>query len=320
MYPFLAGLVGKHPTGWSIEQNQVLARFLGEYGTVLGQYFLYPFNYAVAIIAPTLGEDKWFDGVLGPFLALWIIVWIFRRKLSRENLFLVSVLCLYSVIWGMFLRQMRFLFPIIPLIVLFALGTFRYTTQKPVWRAVLRSISVASLLFGLAVILTEIITSPVDSKANVRWSMSYLLGRESESEFLDRALLSYRCQNYINRNLPASVKIWVLFTSNKNFYLQRAYASDYVIEDFTFHQWLLAADTPSDLVKAFKKEGVTHILTRDAILDPSRYTDKPEKRRLMMAFFAHKCQLLYSSNGYAVFEIKDETAPAIVERSQRKRS
>ncbi|MBP7866022.1 MAG: hypothetical protein KA419_08720 [Acidobacteria bacterium] len=305
VFPFLAGALGSGSPWWTPEQQEVWRHFLANYGSFLGERLLYPLNYLVASVSPVLNEDRIFDGVLGPFLLFLPVLWLFRRRLGRANLFLALTALLYALVWGVFLRQMRFLFPVVPLILLLLAGTGRYAARKAVNRAVLSVLAVVSLTFSAAVIVPELRSPRSECKTVAYFSLDYLLGRQTTRDYLRRTLPEYRCQEFLNGLTPPPARVWVLFTGNKNFYLDAPYRADYVTEDYTFHQWLARSKTPADVTRRFRALGVTHLLTRvGGILDPGLYIDNPSRRDLALAFFLGECRILFEANGFAVLALK----------------
>lgn len=305
VFPFLAGALGSGSPWWTPEQQEVWRHFLANYGSFLGERLLYPLNYLVASVSPVLNEDRIFDGALGPFLLLLPLLWLFRRRLGRANLFVAVTALLYALVWGVFLRQMRFLFPVVPLILLLLAGTGRFVARKAAPRRTLCALALASLAFSAAVILPELRSPRSECKTVAYFSLDYLLGRQTAPEYLRRTLPEYRCQEFLNGLNPPPAKVWVLFTGNKNFYLDTPYRADYVTEDYTFHHWLARAKTPSDVTRRFRALGVTHLLTRvGGILDPGLYIDNPSRRDLALAFFLGECRILFEANGFAVLALK----------------
>jgi hypothetical protein len=66
-----------------------------------------------------------------------------------------------------------------------------------------------------------------------------LTGQISEPDFLRSKFPEYALFEYINRELPPTAKVFLVYTGNRNYYLERPFLTAYVFEDFAFIQLVL---------------------------------------------------------------------------------
>mgnify|MGYP001766888730 CR=1 FL=1 len=293
VFPFLNGLLGHANPSWTPDQDQVLWYFLDRYGSGLGSPWLYPLNLAVMPFVWRLEVDQWFDGALGPFLLVWALLWWRAgRRLPPEDRFLAWFCLCYGVVWAIWLRQARFLLPVAPTMLLFNLRAAALLAGSFWRRTVWIGAAGVILAFNLGVLGPELARLPV---------AKYLSGRLDVHRFLVQQVPAYDAQRFINRNTPPEARVWLMCTLNKNFYLEREYLADYILEDVTFHRWLLETDDPGEVRRRFRELGVTHLLLNpDAVLNPALYSEAPLKRELALRFLQGHARPLYLSNGFLV--------------------
>jgi|GEM_PF-653393 len=298
VFPFLTGAVPVHTPFWSPEQQEAFWGFLSRYGPEWLSPWLYPLNVIGAAINWRLHDPHLFDGVLGPFLFLAALGWYGAKSGGlRRGGFLMLVTVGYVVVWGVSIRQARFLLPILPAVALMAVcgAAWLQENARRLWTWLLAFLLGGILLFNLLVLLPETRRYPY-------WDL--LAGVIDRTEFLETSLPVYRCQEFINRNLPAGASIWLLLTGNENFYLQRDYQSDYVVEDYRFHRWLQEAETPAELVRRFQETRADYLLVRQSlVVDPRLYGDRPEKLALVHRFFRDHVRLLFAAHDYGVYAL-----------------
>lgn len=302
VYPFFASVFQAAPSAYLLDLERGWRGFVNNYGGYFTQPLLKPVSFLAVAVNPVLGDPAWFDGVIGPFILLWLFALPLLRRKNDSQLLLVATVLIYLLFWGSALRQARFLLPILPVILLLVLETAGDWMEKAGWRRVVLTGGIGlTLIFQLAVLVPEAAGRPF---------ADYVTGRIGEAEFLSRRLPVYPCQRYINENLPADAVVWCLMSGNENFYLRRSYLADYVVEDYSFHAWLADCEVPACLAERFRARRVTHLLVNVTKLSlPALYADFPQEERqarvdLARAFFRERARLLFAANDFAVFELK----------------
>ncbi len=296
VFPFFTEIIPTRSGSWSTAHEIALVNgLLRQYGNQTVPPALRVVNLPAVAFNPVLEQPELFDGVIGPFLLLGAAAFFLAGRPAPSRFFLLALVLAYSLAWSYSLRQARFLLPIVPVVLLLFLDS---CFDRPPTR--LRQILAGALLTGVLAFNLAVLGPAVRSRWPVTRDLTGWIDREA---YLTGALPVYSCQKFINERLPRDAKIWVMLTGNENFYLQRDYRADYVIEDYTFHQWLESCHRPQELALKFRATGTTHLLVRtDLLFDPLLYIDKPDKFPLAVAFFQSN-RLLFQANGFAVYEL-----------------
>ncbi|MBN2430571.1 MAG: hypothetical protein JXQ27_03815 [Acidobacteria bacterium] len=298
VFPFLTGTVPVHTPFWSADQQAAFWGFLDRYGPEWLSPWLYPFNYVVAGINWRLHDPHLFDGVLGPFLFLPLLAWRGGKTGAlRRGLFPVLVTVGYALVWGVSIRQARFLLPILPAVALTAVfgAAWLQENTRRLWTWLLALFLGGVLLFNLLALIPE-------TRRHPYWDL--LAGSIDRTEFLEASLPVYRSLQFINMSLPVKASVWLLLTGNENLFLDRDYQSDYVVEDYRFHRWLIEADSPAELTRHFQEMRADFLLVRQSLVfDPRLYDDFPEKLTLVHRFFREHVSLLFAANDYGVYAL-----------------
>jgi len=296
VFPFFGGLFPNSNPFWTQAQADAFWGFLASYGHPFRFPLAPALNYLVAAFNPVLHLREFFDGVLGPFLLIGMLAVLPARKQNNSEALTGSVVVVFALVWGILLRQARFLLPVLPLLLLLLIQALEgWWGERPWRRAIWVAACLGVIAFNLAVLLPELARQP---------ALELVSGRTTREEILSTRLPVYACQRYINHELPADARIWTIQTGNELFYLDRAYLGDYVVEDFTFHGWLAGARQPADIARALAATGATHLLIRtDAVLDPALYSDIRQQYPMLLQFFHRHTRLLYKANGFAVLEL-----------------
>jgi len=300
MFPFLSTILTIHTPYWSSVQQDAFWGFLNRYGSTTGDILLHPFSFLLAALNIHLDNPELFDGVLGPFLLLCLLALVGNRQFRKQNMFILLTTICYAITWGVSIRQARFLLPVLPgiLLIVIFVAIWIYDDRKKIWSRLLAIILAGILALNLVILIQEWRRVPY---------LSHFFGQINQQEFLAETLPVFKSQQFINDNLPQWAVIWVLLTGNENFYLERPYIADYVVEDYRFHNWLKSASNPDEVAEFFHRFGVTHILIRrDVIFSPDLYTDMPEKLPLVIHFLNSRTRLLFEANGFAVHQMNQE--------------
>jgi hypothetical protein len=244
------------------------------------------------------GQDdnpQYFDGVLSPLLIL-LLPWAFKGKWLEEKLWLFAFALLYLT-YSLFLVDLRARYVLLivpPLVVLFAYGVFNiYLRIK--WPAYLA----AGLLcfagyHGFYLYRYFVTVEPVQ----------YLLGRETRADYLSRTLPEYATFAYINRQLPAAAKIYLLFIGRRGYYCERDYFHDGGELPAFLLSALRTAQEPAQVEHVLRRKGITHLMVRTDLL--GRYLVAnlpPEKIALWNKFAISRLSLNFQERGYAVYEL-----------------
>src|SRR5262245_8791948 len=236
-----------------------------------------------------------FDGVLNPILVVFL-PWAFRGKWYEEKR-LLFFFALSYLLFAVFLTELRirYLLPIVPplvILLVYALHNIYLRIARP-WVLVTLVASLLALnLIYMAAYFRRV--SP----------LAYIVGKESREAYLTRALGEYPVFQYINQNLPASARIYLLFVGRRGYYCRRSYFYDGGELPGVLLQTLKTAEDPSGVEKQLKERNLTHLVAREELLQ--RFlTDNlpPHKLGLWQAFKERGLRELYHAHGYFLYQI-----------------
>jgi len=240
-------------------------------------------------------DPQHFDGVLSPLLIL-LLPWVFKGKWLSEKRLLLGFALLYLA-YALFLVDLRarYVLTIVPpLAALAVYGVFNayLSIKRPVY-----------LLVGL------LLFAGVHGYYLWRYfeevePLAYLTGAESRDNYLSRVLPDYPAFQYVNRDLPPTAKIYLLFMGRRAYYCER----DYFHDGGELPGFLLgavrAAKDPADIHRQLTKKRLTHLLVREELLARFlRDNLSPAELSIWDGFASGHLQGLFRGNGYSVVQI-----------------
>jgi hypothetical protein len=244
------------------------------------------------------GQDdnpQYFDGVLSPLLIV-LLPWAFKGKWLEEKAWLFAFAVLYLA-YALFLVDLRVRYVLLivpPLVILLAYGIFNVylRLKKPAYLIV-------GLLF-FAGYHGFYLYRYLDAAAPVQ----YLLGKETRAGYLRRALPEYATFEYINRQLPTSAKIYLLFIGRRGYYCERDYFHDGGELPAFLQSAIQSAQAPAQVEHSLRREGITHLMVRTDLL--ARYLVEnlsPAKIALWNEFAKGRLSLDFQERGYALYQL-----------------
>lgn len=304
LFPFYLHLWPAQAAGWDLERSQLYDTWFSLYGNTVTpmDYVLAPLRLA---ITSQLDQPAYFDGVLGIALvaAFPLLAWaLWNRRLDVElRLALLLSGCLF-VFWLFSSQQLRYLLPAAPALAVSTVVAGSALDERPA-RA-MRWVALAGAALGLPVILAWFLTlDPV----------RVVLGGESRDDYLRRRLDYYPYYEYVNRELPADAKVWLIDMRRDTYHLNRPYFSDFIFEDYTLTRYVRGASKVEDIRQRVRADGITHLLVRhDVLLDYRRSPIVDEgrtreenlaKMALMAAFFTEGTRLLKGDQKFWLIEL-----------------
>jgi Dolichyl-phosphate-mannose-protein mannosyltransferase len=244
------------------------------------------------------GQDdnpQYFDGVLSPILIL-LLPWAFKGKWIEEK----RVLFAYSVmflLYAMFLVDLRVRYVLLivpPLVILLIFGVFNIylRIKSPAYLMVLLLLFAGYQAFYLYRYFQEV------------RPLSYLLGRESRSAYLLRVLPEYETFQFVNRELPGTAKIYLLFVGRRGYYCEREYFHDGGELPALLMSAMRSAANPAQIEMRLRREGITHLMIRTDLL--ARYLVNNlamDRIALWNQFAANHLSLAFQARGYVLYKL-----------------
>lgn len=238
-----------------------------------------------------LGDYRGGIGFVGPLGALGAALVCWRAPRILRAALLVSLG--FFLLWFAFVsHQLRFLLPIVPLLVLAA-------AYFAVWlydRARLPVVQVALLLGVIVLVARETPWLYAGERELFVQRAPYLSGQVSREAWLDTQIDSMPLFRYANTQLPTDAKVLLLPYENRTYYLDRSYIWGHPISQriIPFEQF----SSVEQLETTLRELGITHVIDNPKwIYEGLRYWQ--HDRALMLAL-RDQCGEPLAENGEAV--------------------
>jgi Dolichyl-phosphate-mannose-protein mannosyltransferase len=240
-------------------------------------------------------EPQYFDGVLSPVLIL-LLPWAFKGKWLEEKKLLIAFVLLYFA-YALFLVDLRIRYILLivpPLVALLAFGVFNVYLR----------IKRPAYLFAGLLFFTGLNASYLWSYWRETGPLRYLLSRESREDYLTLRLPEFAAYQYVNRELPSTAKIYLLFAGRRAYYCDREYFHDGGELPGLLFEAIRAAKEPGDVARQLKAKHLTHLLVRDELLIRFlRDNLDPAQQQLWDAFATNHLKSMFRDRGYSVLQL-----------------
>jgi hypothetical protein len=260
------------------------------------------------------GEDnnaRLFDGRLNPgllilpFFAFWP-VFLWKNQNHARWMASFSLLIFCYTIFSTVLR-VRYLAPILPpLVILAMIGLHNlWNRVRVVPSAGMRKTGMGILFIGVGLMLAWNAGYIFGQFARVR-PLSYLSGEVSRDEYIQARRPGYSAMQFINRNLSKDSRVLLVFTGRQGYYLDRDFRLDYRGggRSFLLNAVRSTSSAEEAYTRFFRSEGLTHLLVRISMFQRWLAEDlDPASRFRVQAFLRDQTSLLFSQDGYAVFQL-----------------
>jgi hypothetical protein len=240
-------------------------------------------------------EPRYFDGVLSPILIL-LLPWAFKGKWGEEKRVLISFAVLYFayalVLTDLRIRYILLIVPPLVVLLVYAIFNIYLRIKQPAYLFTFLLIFATFHLFYLWRYFQEV--AP----------LTYLSGDVSRSAYLTRMLPEYPVFGYINRELPGTAKIYLLFIGRRAYYCERDYFHDGGELPGFLLSAIRSAKNPGQIDQTLKLKGITHLMIREGLLQQflqNNLTD-PEKT-VWNRFAVEELQLRFRDGGYALYQL-----------------
>ncbi len=317
VYPFAYGLFGGKQ--WSAQQAQWYQRHQLEFGvgelpsqealdalpwyqrTFVGprqplRLLLAPFNLTfrpIPFTVPISPLAVVMCHSIGPLYLIFVPVLLL---LSDRPPKLKTLLILFALLWVWWLYSMQLTRYLLPTLALLApaagYAIHRWTQHK----GILRGTTLAVVATWLAIIL-------LIKAISVYTALPVVAGTVNREQYLGSSLTPYPVISYINSHTPPGAKV-ISYGEPRLFYLER----DYLWGDPVYHRMIIY-DTmkgPADLLAAYNRLGITHILYRPDLLNRLSADKEPVAPLLWAALEEGYLEPLlspFAPGPYQLFEI-----------------
>lgn len=291
LYPFFHSLFGG--LGWDADQARLYDIFVQGLG--MGRAFLDYLLLPVNVSLRAKMDSPQFDGILGPIFLLTLPFLAFVRKKETAVRVILVYLFFSFLFWAFSAQQIRYLIPLIPFLALIT-GTILTSlkSRKPLF-GLLMGIIVGCLVFNLYHISQDFIKIA---------PLSVSLGLESRHDFLTRNLPPYPMYDFVNSQLPADSRVFLLYMKNYTFLCDRDCYADAMFEAHTL-QKILRDDPSTDRIRdQLKARGFTHLLYDERFLLGEASPLAEKEKRAFAAFAQNHLSPLRSLGSYRLCELR----------------
>ncbi len=202
------------------------------------------------------GNPKYFDGKLNPLLFFLPFFAFYRQKkgsfvLTEKKILLIYSLLFFFIAFFQSDMRIRYISPIIPpLVILSVFGLHeiylfcreRYVTVSGKICAWGGLVLISAMLFmNIAYIYSQF--KYVDP-------ISYITGKISRDEYIEKYHKDYPVIQFANKNLPHNAKIFCIFTGERSYYSER----DMRFDIDMFKKIIEEADSPKEMSRCYDQK------------------------------------------------------------------
>ncbi|WP_419655472.1 glycosyl transferase, family 39 [Desulfosarcina variabilis str. Montpellier] len=256
------------------------------------------------------GKDdnpKYFDGRLNPILIMLPFLILLRPRnvcpsLKVENALLAIFVVLY-ILYASFIVDMRirYISPVLPpLVILCVMGCHAVKEKiSAISNNIIKSVvwwsfsgTIAFFLFLNADYLINLykVIDPIP----------YLTGKCSRESYLNNKMPDYATITYANRIIDGQMKILAVFMGNRRYYFEK----DVVFGISSFQETVINAPANSRLGKILINNHYTHLMIGITLFEKWANGIFNDDQNRKIAQLVHEdCRLLFTKNGYALFQI-----------------
>ena len=256
------------------------------------------------------GEDdnpRFFDGKLNPMLFLCPFLLFIRPRdsgvTSKLEQLLLGVYSIMFVLYASFMVDMRirYISPIIPpLVILSVLGIrnillWNDRIGKKWMQVLIKWVIVGFVFFFLSMNATYV--AALFRSVN---PVPYITGVTSREEYLMEKLPDYPAVKFVNQIQNDHINILALFLGNRLYYFDKPVEFDIQ----TLAGMVIDTTDQMTLASHLQKNGFTHFIVGINHFEnwANQVFDDEQKQRVS-EWLTNDCRLLFSKNGYAVFEL-----------------
>lgn len=257
------------------------------------------------------GSPQFFDGKLNPFLLILPIFAFSHLKNDSEKIKAEKwIMLVFATLYFTFAfftsdMRMRYISPIIPpLVILAVFGLERLwringSSHSTHARLLARSFAFCSLLAALSLNVFYM----VKQFEYVR-PFSYLTGEVSRAGYIERYRPEYPAMRYINNRLRSKAHVLFVFVGNRGYYCNRTYLFDMKNSRSRLATLFSTSHDAQKVWSKLKNEGITNFLINIDIFNRwAAETFNASGMELIRVFFRRYLRLVYSKNGYGVFDL-----------------
>ena len=251
------------------------------------------------------GSPQYFDGRLNPFLLFFTIFAFLLGKNNTDQkkrermVFLAFSLLFFAFAFFSTGVRIRYIAPIVPPLVILSIYGIRNMIR--VLRHLEYGVAKTLGIFSICVMVLYsfwLNSSYVFNQFKKVHPIAYLSGEITRDEYIEKYRPEYGAIEYINHNLPASSKIFLIFVGKRGYYLDR----DYLAGIDIFERIMNRSASENEILHELRDGGITHFLIRHKLFWywVNNNVNK-EKRAILDKLFQKDIKLIYKKSGYMLY-------------------
>lgn len=193
-----------------------------------------------------------FQGSLGWSIGIlfYMVLWKYKT-ISVEYRVYFWFVCVWILLWSNQVQQIRFLLPMIPILLLSSAPVLeQYTTKR---------LHTIVLLISILWAIQPIQTLTEEQHTLEYWQLYIDNPTTSSHTYLSKQLPeNYPVEAYLNQATDVK-KVWLVWMRGYNYYLQVPRRLDSVFEGYRFENLLWNSATPIEFLSSLRKDHISHI-------------------------------------------------------------
>ncbi len=294
IYPMFKGFFGNVQPALTVSLPPLLHR-IEAYGESMLELALLPIR---VFIFGKEGDPRYFDGLLSPLLLAGFLPLISRKKGSLGDRFGAISALLYLIIAVTAAgARVRYLAPLYGILVVGGLPFILEALKK----TPLKRTAAAALLFihfGYAAL--ELGTLLFSN------GVFQYLGKPDSDSYLRERYVEYSTIEWINKNIPPSQTVYLLYTGNKFYWFNGQVRSGGYYSGDEFARLIKNSGTSEDIYREIHLRGIFHLMTNDLrLITGFKGLLNPEELARWDQFVDSHLALEFNDRGYSVWRIKE---------------
>jgi len=291
LFPFPLPGFSLHSVNWDAERARLFVEWLQTFGTRIGSEAVWDVVFAPVRVffAARFNDHALFEGMIGPVFLM--IPFLYPRRKSFGEVRIPALFSLFFLFyWTLTTRQVRFLFPALPVL--------SFLLVFGVWRTGKRAVLVAAMLISLGFAVFGVLEI-ARVKPHLYWA-----GKEDRNGFLSRQVDVFPIYREAAGAVKGGGRLYLLDAKNYGYLLDGPWTADYVFEHYSLERFLKTATKPEEVAGFFASGGATHLLMNPGVVFSETMGLEPEAIGLFAAFLKTRAVPLAGDGRRFLFELK----------------
>lgn len=254
-------------------------------------------------------DPKHFDGKLNPFLLLLpLLLFPGRKKIPCDRIEDIIVFTVFTASYILFVflqidMRIRWVGPAIPgMVILSILGLENIVSYAKSKLSRGHVSLIASSSLATFFLMLTINGHYLKTQFDVVMPFSYLSGKIEKAQYIERYRKEYPVIQYANKTLPDNAILLGIFMGNRSYYID----NKIIFNNNLLYDLAKQARSHGWIATNLASKGVTHLMIQNELFQRqiAERLDAMQTRKLI-AFLDQSTVMLYSKNGYSLYQCKN---------------